>query len=107
MHMAGQIGYRFGCPAMYCKNRLITRFVCETAPYDLVHLTANTAPFLTFEWPPTVVTVHDVMYLMTRKELPSSPSIRHRLGRLYRWLAFYCGDGESRPPDCWLFPYGA
>ncbi|MHB8688607.1 MAG: glycosyltransferase family 4 protein [Candidatus Dormibacteraceae bacterium] len=59
--------------------------------YDLVHLTANTAPFLRSRWPPTVVTVHDVMYLMTTEELPLSPSTRQRLGRLYRWLAFYSG----------------
>jgi glycosyltransferase involved in cell wall biosynthesis len=59
--------------------------------YDLAHLTANTAPLLRFGWPPTVVTVHDVMYLMTITELAISPSLRQNLGRLYRLLAFHSG----------------
>lgn len=58
---------------------------------DLVHLTANTAPLLMLRWPPTIVTVHDVMYLMSRAELPLSPSLRQSLGRLYRWVAFHSG----------------
>jgi glycosyltransferase involved in cell wall biosynthesis len=59
--------------------------------FDLVHLTANTAPLIRFGWPPTVVTVHDVMYLMKPGELAISPSARQNLGRVYRWLAFHSG----------------
>ena len=59
--------------------------------FDLVHLTANTAPLLRIGWPPTVVTVHDVMYLMSRTDLQLSPSPRQALGRLYRLIAFHTG----------------
>jgi glycosyltransferase involved in cell wall biosynthesis len=59
--------------------------------FDLVHLTANTAPLIRLRWPPTVVTVHDVMYLMNPTEFALSPSARQNLGRIYRWLAFHSG----------------
>lgn len=59
--------------------------------FDLVHLTANTAPLIRLRWPPAVVTVHDVMYLMNPRELAISPSARQNLGRVYRWLAFHSG----------------
>jgi glycosyltransferase involved in cell wall biosynthesis len=61
---------------------------------DLVHLTANTAPLLRLGWPPTVVTVHDVMYLMSRSELALSPSLRQNLGRVYRRMAFISGTAR-------------
>jgi glycosyltransferase involved in cell wall biosynthesis len=81
-------------PGYVLQEQVEYAFRLRGLPYDLVHLTANTAPVLRFQWPPTVVTVHDVMYLMTRTELPISPSLRQKLGRLYRWLAFYSGTAK-------------
>jgi glycosyltransferase involved in cell wall biosynthesis len=59
--------------------------------FDVVHLTANTAPVIQFGWPATVVTVHDVMYLRPIHEVPLSPVPRQLLGRVYRSLAFVTG----------------
>jgi glycosyltransferase involved in cell wall biosynthesis len=43
---------------------------------------ANTAPLTTST--PLVLTVHDVMYLFSPRELASTPSLYHRLGKRYR-----------------------
>jgi glycosyltransferase involved in cell wall biosynthesis len=59
--------------------------------FDVVHLTANTAPVLQLAWPPTVVTVHDAMFLMSPSELALSPSVRQTLGRAYRFFSFWSG----------------
>jgi glycosyltransferase involved in cell wall biosynthesis len=59
--------------------------------FEVIHLTANTAPAIRRRWPPTVVTVHDVMYLMSPSELALSPSARQTIGRAYRFLAFKSG----------------
>jgi glycosyltransferase involved in cell wall biosynthesis len=59
--------------------------------YEVVHLTANTAPVLQARWPRLVVTVHDVMYLKSTIGNWLSPSPRQLLGRAYRAGAFLTG----------------
>ncbi|HUG13369.1 MAG TPA: glycosyltransferase family 1 protein [Thermomicrobiales bacterium] len=59
--------------------------------FDVAHFTANTAPLVQFHSPPTVVTVHDIMYLSSPRTLPISPSLRQTLGRVYRFAAFHSG----------------
>lgn len=59
--------------------------------FDIVHLTANTAPAMRRRWPATVVTVHDVLFLKGPREVPLSPSPRQTLGRAYRFAAFLTG----------------
>lgn len=51
---------------------------------DLFHALGNTAPLGLPASIRLVMTVHDVMYLKSRTELPDSPSLYHRLGRRYR-----------------------
>jgi glycosyltransferase involved in cell wall biosynthesis len=69
---------------------LPVRFACRD--FDLVHFTANTAPMVRWRRPASVVTVHDVMYLRSPRELALSPSWRQTLGRAYRFLAFHSGS---------------
>lgn len=59
--------------------------------FDVVHLTANTAPAVRHGWPATVVTVHDVLYLKGLRAFPLSPSLRQTLGRAYRLGSFLTG----------------
>jgi glycosyltransferase involved in cell wall biosynthesis len=49
---------------------------------DILHSMANTAPLTTKT--PLVLTVHDVMYLFPPRELASTPTLYHRLGKQYR-----------------------
>ncbi len=51
-------------------------------PVDLVHFTSNTAPILCPV--PTVITVHDVIYLTHQASLQKGRSLYHRLGWWYR-----------------------
>jgi len=83
------VGLRF--PGYVLQEQFELPRLMAGAAFDLVHLTANTAPVLQWRWPPTVVTVHDVMYLLSPKELPLSPSVRQVIGRAYRYLAFQTG----------------
>jgi glycosyltransferase involved in cell wall biosynthesis len=59
--------------------------------FDVVHLTANTAPVVRYNWPATVVTVHDVLYLKGPGALRLSRSLRQNLGRIYRFVSFLTG----------------
>ncbi len=51
---------------------------------DVLYCPANTAPLQLDSHIKLVVTIHDVMYLLPRDQLPTSPSPYQQLGRLYR-----------------------
>ena len=51
---------------------------------DILHCPSNTGPLGNLGATRLVVTIHDVMYLMSRAKLPVSPSAYQHLGRLYR-----------------------
>lgn len=60
---------------------------------DILHCPANTAPI----WMPKdiglVITIHDVMYLLPKTIIPTSPSLYQRLGRSYRrWVVPYAAQ---------------
>jgi len=51
---------------------------------DILHCTSNTAPW--FPGAPTIVTLHDIMYLEGLRFLRTSKSWYHKIGNLYRRL---------------------
>lgn len=54
---------------------------------DVLHCTANTAPVVSLSPMRTVITIHDVMYMLPASELALSSSPYQRLGRQYRrWI---------------------
>lgn len=53
---------------------------------EVLHCPANTGPMWLSPTVALVLTVHDVMYLLPANQLPTSPSLYQRLGRLYRRL---------------------
>lgn len=54
---------------------------------DVLHCPANTGPLFLPVWIKSVLTIHDVMYLLPYEVLPPSSSLYQRLGRLYRrWI---------------------
>lgn len=53
---------------------------------DLFYAPANTAPLLLPARTKLIMTIHDVIYLLPKHELPNSPSVRQRLGRIYSRL---------------------
>ncbi len=53
---------------------------------DILHCTGNTAPIFLTRKTKLVITIHDVMYLKSYSEIPRSPILYQRMGRLYRKL---------------------
>jgi len=51
---------------------------------DVLHCTGNTAPLFLAENIKLVLTLHDAAYMKSLAQLPLSPSLYQRLGRLYR-----------------------
>lgn len=82
---------RLRLPGYVAQEQLEMSWRIRRGDLDVVHLTGNTAPLVRAGWPPTVVTVHDVLYLRGPRELPLSPSVRQVLGRAYRRMAFLTG----------------
>lgn len=82
---------RLGLPGYVAEEQLEMSRRFGRGGFDVVHLTANTAPAIRAGWPPTVVTVHDVLYLKGPRDLPISPSPRQTAGRAYRIAAFLTG----------------
>jgi glycosyltransferase involved in cell wall biosynthesis len=53
---------------------------------DILHCTGNTAPIFLSKNIKLVLTLHDAAYMKSLAELPLSPSLYQKLGRLYRRL---------------------
>jgi glycosyltransferase involved in cell wall biosynthesis len=85
----GQAGTQLRAPGYVLQEQVEFPLRLKGGDHDLVHFTANTAPLLRPWSAPTVVTVHDIMYLRTPGELELSPSPRQTLGRVYRFVDFY------------------
>jgi glycosyltransferase involved in cell wall biosynthesis len=54
---------------------------------DVLHCPGNSAPILIHPSTKLVITIHDVMYLFSSKQLQKSPLLYQRFGRLYlKWV---------------------
>ncbi len=82
---------RLRLPGYVAEEQLEMSLRFTNRRFDVVHLTANTAPAVRLRWPATVVTVHDVLFLKGPRSVPLSPSVRQTLGRAYRFAAFVSG----------------
>ena len=85
----GRTGTRLRAPGYVIQEQVEFPLRLARERYDVVHFTANTAPLIRKWSTPSVVTVHDIMYLRSLRRLPLSPSTRQTLGRAYRFVDFH------------------
>ncbi len=65
-------------------EQLILPMQAKKDNLDILHCTGNTAPIRMGKKIKLIITIHDVMYLKDYSELPRSPSMYQRCGRIYR-----------------------
>ncbi|HWZ15279.1 MAG TPA: glycosyltransferase family 1 protein [Mucilaginibacter sp.] len=64
-------------------EQVILPFYVWADKLDILHCPGNSAPIVLPKRTKLVVTIHDVMYMLPGRMLPSSPSLYQRIGRLY------------------------
>jgi len=68
-------------------EQLILPFYVWADKLDVLHCPGNSAPVVLPKATKLIITIHDVMYMLPVRMLPSSPSLYQKIGRLYlRWV---------------------
>ncbi|GAC1304808.1 MAG: glycosyltransferase family 1 protein [Mucilaginibacter sp.] len=64
-------------------EQLILPFHVWADKLDILHCPGNSAPIVLPKKTKLIITIHDVMYMLPGRMLPSSPSLYQKIGRLY------------------------